>query len=360
MKVVILAGWSWSRLWPVSTVEYPKQFVRLVWNHSLLQETRERMSPCCASAEEDIFVSTQAMYMPLIQEHLGEYITWAHTVQDAPGGSQRFFQTHIVCEPARRNTFPAFLYLARYLREFHACADDEVLVFCPSDHSIAPASRFHDYLHQAAQYAAQWDIILFGIVPDSPETGYGYIQVAEHTDLSVFAYPVTAFAEKPSLETAKKYLDAGNYFWNAGIFMLRYDTLLQETRRLLPETAPLLNLPFTEFEARFDELPALPIDVAIMEKTTRARVIPMHIQRSDIGSRDAVYAIMPKDDQWNVVIWSSLTAHNVTNSLIYSTSETPVIISDMDRALCIADPQWTYITTLGHSQTIKTLLPSDG
>ncbi len=362
MKTIILAWWSGTRLWPLSTEEHPKQFIRLFSDHSLLQETRSRMASLPGSGAQEIYISTQSTYIPLIQEHITPLLWstfwWVSAGWDPAGTGWILAHDHIICEPSRRNTFPAFLYIARYLEHTQACQHNDVLVFCPSDHMITPAKRFHDYLLQAETYARDGQIVLFGIIPDRPETWYGYIQVAEHSNLAAFVQPITSFVEKPDLETAKTYVSRWNYFWNAGIFMISYQTLIDEIRRHVPEAWPLLDAPFEEFVTRFTELPALPIDIAIMEKTDRACVVPMLIQRSDIWSRDAVYDVLPKDNNGNVVIGNNIALHTAKNSLIYSTSWSPTLISGLDDMLSIHSDDGVFQSKRWSSQYIKTLLSS--
>jgi mannose-1-phosphate guanylyltransferase / mannose-6-phosphate isomerase len=260
MYSVILAGWWGTRLYPLSTEENPKQFIAITDDKSLLQNTVERVLHFSDAAH--IGISTTRAYKDKTLEQLKIYGV-----------------DTIISEPERRNTAPAIAYIIRYLEHKKHIESDALILVCPADHHISPVEAFVTVVQKGIQYAENWKIVLFGIKPDAPETGYGYIKADTI---------VEKFTEKPDLETAQRYLAEGGYFWNAGIFMFRIDTMKEEFKTFAPEIHAHMSLPFDEFVTRFSELPKISIDYAVMEKTKNCILIPMDLQRSDLGSRDAV------------------------------------------------------------------------
>ncbi len=335
MYSIILAWWSGTRLRPVSTDDNPKQFISFKDGKSLLQITAERILSIDPDTEK-CFISSNIKYQSKVLSQLSPY-----TID------------RTIIEPLKRNTAPAIALIVKYLQDVVWLSDDEVVFICPSDHYIHPISRFKEYVLQAEWYARQGQIVLFWIYPDRPETGYGYIEIDAHEDtINAKIAPIISFKEKPNLDTAKQYCDAGNYFRNAGIFMFQIATIKEEFAKYCPEIADKMKLDYQQFITEFDTMPDLPIDIAIMEKTDKSMVIPMIINRSDIWSRDSMYTEMLKDDQGNSLIGENIICDG-QNNLIYSTQEKKIAIDQMDDIIVIESDVWLYITHRGNSQWIR-------
>ncbi len=221
MKIVILAGGGGTRLWPLSKQEFPKQFLTLGSEYSLLQQTALRF--VSEIRPEDIVVATNSRYEEIVQRQLSAI--------EAIQGVQ------ILVEPARRNTAPAIALSIRYLEERRqAKGDDQVLVL-PSDHLIEPNRLFLDYLHRIKTAIAKGKIVTFGIRPTQPDTGFGYIKIGPAFD--DFSYQVEQFVEKPPLTKAQQFVINPRYYWNSGMFAFSINTLWSSLEKHMPEVALL-------------------------------------------------------------------------------------------------------------------------
>lgn len=282
---VILCGGSGTRLWPLSRSFLPKQFLPLVSERTMLQETLVRLqglegvqAPIAIANDEHRFLAAEQL----------------REISCAPRA--------MVLEPAGRGTAAAAAAAALLLPE-----KESVMLVLPADHAISNLPQFHAAIRSAARLAAQGSLVVFGIAPASPHTGYGYIrQGGPHGD----AYLVERFVEKPDLETAKGFLKAGGYFWNSGIFVFRADRYLAELERHRPEIVAAVtramsgaqrDLDFVRPErAAFLAAPDDSIDRAVMEKTRDAVVVPARFAWSDVGSWSALWALGAKDALGNV------------------------------------------------------------
>lgn len=281
MYSIILAWGGWTRLQPISTEEKPKQFLPLINKKSLLQNTVERILQIDKDPQH-IFISTGPNYRDESLKQLTKYKV-----------------DKIITEPERRNTAPAIAYIIKYLEDQEKVKSDSIILVCPSDHHIAPVSKYASCIQEWEQYAKEGEIVLFGIKPDAPETGYWYIKVDE---IWISGLPIQQFVEKPNVEKAQEYLDARNYYRNGGIFLFRIDVMKEEFQTFAPEIYKHMQLPFDEFVARFGELPKISIDYAVMEKTKKSILIPMDLERSDLGNRDTLWEYWTKDAEGNLVI----------------------------------------------------------
>ena len=336
MYSIILAWWTWTRLRPLSTDELPKQFLPIYDEKTLIQNTTERLLEIDKKSE-NIFVSTNGKYEKKVIEQLEKY--WI---------------TNLIVEPAKRNTAPAIAFIVKYLEDIAGAKSDSIVLICPSDHYINPTDRFVAYIEEASKYANKWNIVLFGIQPDVPETWYGYIKVAENSDLMSFSFPIDQFVEKPDYENAKKYVELGNYFWNAGIFMFRIDTIKQEFEKYCPEISKKFTLNRNDFLTDFESMPSISIDYAVMEKTNKSVVVPMNLNRSDLWSWDSVRQNGKKDENSNVINWN-VKAKDIHNNLIISNKKN-IVLDGVDNLLIIENETWLYIAQKGRSQNIKNLM----
>jgi len=268
MKVIILAGGSGKRLWPLS----PKQFLDFNTEGSLLQQTVNRFS------QDEILVVTNHKHYGTILKQLGP------SYSDA-----------ILVEPEPRNTAPAICLSLKYLLDKTGAQKDAFCMVCPSDHYFSSVEEFKCLLPVAKKAAATGSIVTFGITPTYPETGYGYIQTADGESI----LPVTRFVEKPDLQTAKELLREGNYYWNAGIFVFQIAPFLKELSEHAPTLFEWFSLPYEEALRDFTSLASISIDHALMEKTSRILLIPYPSLWSDLGTWDRLDAVLPKDENSN-------------------------------------------------------------
>lgn len=301
---VIMSGGSGTRLWPASRGHCPKQFLPLISNATMIQDTVRRLDGL--SALEAPLIICNESHRFLVAEQL-------RSDGHQPSG--------IILEPAGRNTAPAVALAA-----LHALKDgqDPLLLVLAADHVIADLSAFHQAVDCARRVAADGALVTFGIVPTQPETGYGYIKAGAGEG----AFAVEAFVEKPDRATAQSYLDAGCYYWNSGMFLFRASVYLEELERLQPEVlsacrqALASEHPDLDFirldEQAFQASPDISIDYAVMEKTKRAVMVPLDAGWSDVGSWSSLWDVSPKDSSGNVCRGDVLI-HDVKDSYLSST-----------------------------------------
>ncbi|ADY73997.1 mannose-1-phosphate guanylyltransferase/mannose-6-phosphate isomerase [Desulfurobacterium thermolithotrophum DSM 11699] len=299
MKAVILAGGSGTRLFPLSRKKYPKQFLKIGDKKSLIQKTVERS--LLTVNPEDLIIITNKDYQFHIRNQLSELFANLTIKPFNHSANQPF---NLILEPIGRNTAPAIALAAKFALEKLKVHEDEVLFVSPSDHIISPIEKFAEYMKKAEKIAKEGYIVTFGIRPTKPETGYGYIESdSVSVGDSIRAYIVRQFHEKPDLETAKEYLAKGNYYWNSGMFAFTIRTIFEEFKKHAPEIYEKVeNRTFDEVLENFESMPDISIDYAVMEKTDKAVVLPLDIIWSDVGSWDAFYEVMEKDENGNVKV----------------------------------------------------------
>ncbi|NPA42506.1 MAG: mannose-1-phosphate guanylyltransferase [Chlorobi bacterium] len=305
-----MAGGVGSRFWPESTEERPKQFLDLTGSgKALLRQTFERLVPLIPP--ERILVITNARYRPLTEALLPEL---------PPG--------NILAEPAGRNTAPAVLYAAEVIR---ARDPEAVFAVLPADHYIGDEEAFRRALAGALEYArSRSELLTMGIRPDAPHTGYGYIAY-DPADNSPFK-KVLRFVEKPSLEKARAYLDAGNYLWNAGIFVWSVPAVREAFRRHLPRMFEAMQqVPWSSpdrdkvLERVFPALENISVDYGIMEKADNVRVLPVDFDWNDLGSWDAIHRQLARSSDENVTLEGELWAENARGNLVKAPGKKVVI-----------------------------------
>ena len=295
---VILSGGAGTRLWPLSRELYPKQLLALTGERTMLQQTALRLEGLSATAP--VIVCNEA-HRFLVAEQLRQ-------IQIEPRA--------LVLEPFGRNTAPAIALAAYAALKSSAAADsgaDPVLLVLPADHVIRDVPVFQKAVRVALAAAEQGKLVTFGIVPSSPETGYGYIQRAPSGDADKAnggAHRIARFVEKPSAEKAAQFLKSGDYYWNSGMFMFRARRYLQELARFAPEIAKVCesaaaaaqsDLDFTRVDAKlFETCPSDSIDYAVMEKTADGLVVPLDAGWSDVGSWAALHEASESDGHGNV------------------------------------------------------------
>ncbi len=335
---VIMAGGTGSRLWPMSRELYPKQFLRLYGEQSMLQETVTRLkgletsNPLVICNEEHRF---------LVAEQLRQI---------------NQLSNNIILEPVGRNTAPAITLAALSAIDEDY---DPLLLVLAADHVIENIEAFHQAVNNAIPFAEQGKLVTFGIVPTGPETGYGYIQRGtEFNNPSAPVFRVQRFVEKPDLQTALQYLETGEYYWNSGMFLFRAKRFLEEMASYRPdildaclkaiETAqPDEQQEFIRVDkAAFIACPDESVDYAVMEKTTEAIVVPLDAGWNDVGSWAALWEVNNKNLNGNAVTGDVFT-HNATNCYINTDEkfiaaigvENLVIVNTKDAVLIIDKSQ---------------------
>ncbi len=283
---VIMAGGSGTRFWPLSRKARPKQFLPLASSSPLITDTAARLKGL--ASVKDTFVVCGPLHAKAA----------ARLVKGLP-------KKNLLVEPVARNTAPAIALAAVHV----AARDPEgILVVLPSDHHVADVAGFKKTLAEAARIAQGGDIVTLGIKPHRPETGYGYIQVGPPQEAG--GNKVQAFKEKPDAQTARTYVESGQYLWNAGIFVFRADTILEAFARHMPEMQKGLEALRKAVGKRtypgvlkrvFPKLPSQSIDYGVMEKASNIAVLPGDFGWSDVGSFAAIPEVRPADEHGNVV-----------------------------------------------------------
>lgn len=288
MIPVILSGGNGSRLWPLSRQMYPKQFLPLVGDSSMFQQTLQRLPQCRVQAP--LVVANEA-HRFIISEQLE---------------ALRVKPRSILLEPFGRNTAPAVALAAMQIL---AEGQDDIMLVLPADHLINELDRFHVALEQACVAASAGKLVLFGITPRQPETGYGYIRASQP---ECGGLRVERFVEKPDLATASAYVASGEYYWNSGMFMFSARTFLEELRTFEPDIYDTCQLVMQNLSqdkdffripaAIFEHCPDNSIDYAVMERTSRALLVPLDAGWNDVGSWSSLWEVQPKDAYGNVLL----------------------------------------------------------
>lgn len=318
MTNIILCGGSGTRLWPISRTLMPKQFVKLFDNRSLFQLTVKRNSTLC---DQQMIVSNTEQYflaidqLEEIEHHNSQYLL----------------------EPAGRNTAPAIALACMALDA------NEIVLVTPSDHLIKNGSAYATVLERAHLLADGGFLVTFGIAPAFAETGFGYIE-AEGEE-------VRAFHEKPDAQTAQRYVDAGNYYWNSGMFCFKAGVFLEELQKYSPEIFETSKMAFdnkktdlSTFRIQHTDMTAIPeesIDYAVMEKSSKVKVVYSDIGWSDVGSFDALAEELPNDEHNNFVI-----------------ANKPITLIDIEDLIIIDTEDALLISKKGSSQKVKDVVSS--
>ena len=341
---VILSGGSGKRLWPLSREEYPKQYLSLLGDNTMLQETILRLSGLNNLAD------------PIIICNSGHRFLVAEQCQQI--GVKNPI---ILLEPVGRNTAPAIAAAAVQSLKY---LDDSTLLILSADHVIKDIHAFHSAINIATQQAQSGKLVTFGIVPTEANTDYGYIKSSKENYNG--GYKVEKFVEKPDVKTAEFYLKQGNYLWNSGMFVFQAQTLIDELTLHAPNIVRLVisavnnamqDLDFIRLDDQaFKSSPSESIDYALMEKSDNVMVVPLDAQWSDIGSWSALYGIGKKDNQGNVIKGDVVT-QDTTNTYINADHHMVATIG-VDNLIIIDTPDATFIATQDKSQEVKNIVKS--
>jgi mannose-1-phosphate guanylyltransferase/mannose-6-phosphate isomerase len=341
LKPVLLSGGVGSRLWPVSREAYPKQFLPLAGERSMLGETLHRVAGLAGSR-------------PMVvcnEEH-------RFIVAEQLRGSEQG-QGEILLEPVGRNTAPAVAVAA-----MRALAEDEdaVLLVLPADHLIDDSEAFRQAVGKAMVQAEAGRLVTFGVVPDRPETGYGYIR--RDGALDDHSYAISEFVEKPDQDTAQGYLDSGEYYWNSGMFLLGARAYLEELQALSPDIVRACeaslsgadaDLDFVRLQrSAFEACPSDSIDYAVMEKTSKGAVVPLDCGWSDVGAWSALWEAGEPDADGNVVSGDVLVDQSRDN---YLRSESRLVaVTGVNNLVVVETPDAVLVADRHRVQDVKRLV----
>ena len=339
--IVIMAGGIGSRFWPMSTSEYPKQFIDVMGvGKSLIQLTVERFKDICP--KENFWVVTSEKYVDIVKEQLPQIPA-----------------QHILAEPEARNTAPCIAYACWKIRKEFPQAN---IVVTPSDALVIDTAEFARCIAVALEKTADSQaIVTLGMMPTRPETGYGYIAAQGEADAKGIC-KVEAFREKPDVETAKGYLAAGNYFWNAGIFVWNADTITNAIRRYAPQIAGVMDelepALFTDKEAEelkrlFPTCEKISIDYAVMEKAEDIFVLPAEFGWSDLGSWGSLRTLLPQDEAGNAKVGNRVDMYNCRNCVVHAAEEKRVVLEGLEGYIVAEKNGQLLVCRLSEEQRIK-------
>jgi mannose-1-phosphate guanylyltransferase/mannose-6-phosphate isomerase len=333
---VLLAGGTGSRLWPISRELYPKQLVNLVGADSLVQSTIKRLLPDLAAERVRIVCGDEHYFE--IARHLEDI--------DVPSEGK------IIAEPCGRNTAPAILLAALNILKTEK---DAILLIFPSDHVIKDIEEFRRKLQEAIALAGKNHIVTFGIKPDSPETGYGYIEGAKAVGDT--AFKIKRFVEKPDEQTALKYVKAGNFFWNSGMFAFKASVLIKEFTEYEPQLLKSMKQMVAKGKVsadKYSKLPDVSIDYAIMEKTKKGVVLPSDFGWSDIGSWKSLYDFLPKGEHDNVVE-GDVILQETRNCFIRGDNRL-IVANDLEDIVVVETPDTVFVSNMHSSKDVKSIV----
>jgi mannose-1-phosphate guanylyltransferase / mannose-6-phosphate isomerase len=345
LYAVILAGGSGTRFWPLSRHLYPKQLLRLMGDDTLIQQTMRRVLGCVPAHR--VLISTNPAQADFIRVQLAD---WKEELKD-----------NYVLEPEARNTAPAIALAAT---EIVKRDPEAVMLVLPADHVIKGDIRFQAAVALGTELAQVGHLVTFGIRPIRPETGYGYIAVNKRSKLGsknrLTGYPVARFVEKPDARTAAKYLKAGNYFWNSGIFIWRASVILAELAKHQPALARGIGkvgqLRATdpngmEMAQAYRELTPVSIDHGVMERSAHAAMIPVEFAWSDVGNWSSLEEVAPRSKTGNVVSGNVVDLDS-QNSVLYADRRLVATIGLSDMVV-VDTPDATLVCPKNRSQDVK-------
>ena len=341
---VIMAGGSGTRFWPKSTNEQPKQFQNLFGDKTMLQSTVKRLEG---------FVPPEACMVVTSHRHVDKVRT---QLPQLP-------YENIIGEAVARNTAPCVAAAAQLIANRDP---DGVMLVLPADHMIADVDSFRSVLNAAAEAAAEKEVLItIGIRPDSPETGYGYIDVDDSDCLQVQGHRicrVRSFTEKPDLNKAKQFLADGSYLWNSGMFIWKAKTILNAFEQHQEEISKKLELLQEDsvgqdrIDRFFKECPSISIDFGIMEKAESVNVIPADFGWNDVGSWKAVYQLSDKDSSGNAVSAGKILCEDAEGNLVHATGKRVVALVGVKNLAVIETDEAILVCEMDKDQKVRAIV----
>lgn len=338
-----MAGGVGSRLWPVSTQDFPKQFHDMLGTgETLIQKTFSRLSNIIP--KENIFILTNERYNDLVFEQL-------------PGVTKR----QVVLEPAMRNTAPCILYAALKIQKENK---DAIMIVAPSDHWIEDENAFAQNVQQAFDFCSENDALMtLGITPNFPNTGYGYIEFDKTSkdDIKV----VNQFREKPDYETAKDFIAQGNFLWNAGIFMWSVSSVISAFKNNQPELYELFEQGIDVYNTNFEDdfirdnygkSENISVDYAIMESSKNVYVIPATFDWNDLGTWGSLYDKLDKDSEQNAIVNAQILAEDASGNMIRTNKDKIVVVDGLKDYIIVDKDEVLLIFPKAKEQDIKKVL----
>lgn len=341
IQIIIMAGGIGSRFWPMSTSDYPKQFIDVLgMGRSLIQLTVDRLKALCPVSQ--MWVVTSEKYVEIVKEQLPEIPT-----------------ENVLLEPEARNTAPCIAYACWKIQKKHPKAN---IVVTPSDALVINTHEYQNVLSRALDFTADKEaIVTIGIKPNRPETGYGYIATAEVAS-SDGIYKVASFKEKPQLETAIQYVSAGNYFWNAGIFVWNIDTIISAIREFQPKLADIMDCVYSAFytddevsrvKEFFPICDKISIDYAVMEKSKSIYVLPAEFGWSDLGSWGSLRTVLRQDSNRNAIVGHNIHLYDCKDCVVHIANESQVVVQGLDGYIVAEREGRMLVCSLKEEQRIK-------
>ena len=344
-----MAGGVGSRFWPMSTPEYPKQFVDVLGRGmSMIQMTVDRFAPLCPI--ENMWVVTSADYVDIVRTQIPQLPS-----------------ENILAEPAMRNTAPCIAYACWKIRMKDPSAN---VVVTPADALVEQADVFRNIISKALKFTSGGRrIVTVGIRPTRPETGYGYIAAGAQTgsedssgEDGIVIHKVESFREKPALNVAKEYLAAGNYLWNAGIFVWNVDTIVDSLRAFTPDLAEKMDRMSTSFyteregEVVSDIFPTcekISIDYAVMEKADFIYTIPGNFGWSDVGTWGSLWTLLSHDENGNAVVGENVHLNDCRGCIVHAPCAKSVVLQGLEDSIVVERDGRLLICRLSEEQRIK-------
>lgn len=336
MIIVIIAGGSGTRLWPLSTPDYPKHLLKINGSDtSLLQATYKR----ARKLTEQVYIVSDNSHIQHVREQLPDLPEEAYIV-----------------EPARRGTANCIIAALAQISKHHD--DQESIAFIHADHYIRDVAGFKYSFRLAEQVAVREKrIVLVGVEPDKPATGFGYIEKGERLDAQeALVFNVSSFKEKPDRKTAKTYLKSGNYLWNGGYFLGALGTFLSSMKRYAPELADhyqkLLTAEGDNYQQTYLSFESMAIDYALIEKVPDLLVVPAAFDWMDLGSFSDLSKAVGGDDNGNYLQGDQIDIDEVKNSLIHNTEQKPIAVIGLDNVVVVNTPHGLLVARKDLSQKV--------
>ncbi len=337
---ILMAGGVGSRFWPVSTTDFPKQFHDMLGSgETLIQKTFSRLSKLIPA--ENILILTNERYNGLVLEQL-----------------PMVKQEQVLLEPAMRNTAPCILYASLKIQKLNPNA---VMVVAPSDHWIEDEAEFAKNLQECFDFCQKENALMtLGIQPTFPNTGFGYIEFDKNDDNPIKR--VNQFREKPDYETAKAFLEAGNFLWNGGIFIWSVKSVTEAFAKFQPQMNALFQQGLGSYNTsnekqfiatNYDKAENISIDYAIMEKALNVYVLPATFDWNDLGTWGSLHEKLDKDDQNNAVVNATVILENASNNIIRSNAKKLVVIDGLDDYIIVDNENVLMIYPKSKEQDIK-------